>query len=348
LITLHGFGGTGKTRLAYELGRLAMENFEDGVWFVALAPLNSVDHVLTATAAALQFEFGSSIGQKQQLFSYLEEKNLLLILDNIEHLLPDASLFLEELLQNTNHLRVLVTSRQPLNASWEWSFPLRGLDYKEESLEQGETAAATRLFLQHLRREGQTIRREDTACAAQISRLVNGLPLALILAASWGRVLGCEEIVEEVRKSISFLKARGQSSLDKHSSMQAVLDYSWQLLPDMEQVVLSKLSVFRGGFDRAAANTVAGANLDILAALVDQHLLERVENNRFQIHELLRQYLHDQLVQEGRYLDTRDSHLMYFTELAKQAEHELIHEQQYAWIDRLKSDVDNITGLCPF
>ncbi|MGE5374278.1 MAG: ATP-binding protein, partial [Bacteroidota bacterium] len=311
LITLHGFGGTGKTRLALELGRLAMENFEDGVWFVSLAPLNSADHILTATASALQFDFGSSVDQKQQLFSYLEEKNILLTFDNIEHLLPEASLFLEELLQNTHHLRVLVTSRQPLNTSWEWSFLLRGLDYQDESLEQGETAASTRLFLQHLRREGQTIGREDTACAAQISRLVNGLPLALILAASWGRVLGCEEIAGEIRKGIGILNTRGQRSSDKHGSMQAVFDYSWRLLSDHERAVLRKLSIFRGGFDRAAANAVAGADLATLATLVDQAFIERAEHNRYQIHELLRQYLHDQLLQAQEEQSTREAHTDY-------------------------------------
>ncbi len=345
LITLHGSGGSGKTRLAVEIGQLESESFTDQVWFVALAPINSTDHLLTAIASALRFDYGSSVDHKKQLFSYLQEKDLLLIFDNIEHLLPDASLFLEELLQNTYQIRILVTSRQPLNMPWEWSYPLRGLEYQQ--LTSGPEAnpnppAAVRLFLQHLRRGGRTVESGDLACAVRISQLVNGLPLALLLAANWGRTLGCDEIFTEIQRSIGFLKARGQAPSDKHSSMQAVFDYSWKLLSEHEQAALRKLSVFRGSFDRTAASMVTDADLAIIATLVDQALIERIGNNRYQIHELLRQYLHDRLVEAGEYHVTRDVHLDYYTNLARQAEPELLREQQYQWIDRLKLEIDNI------
>jgi predicted ATPase/DNA-binding CsgD family transcriptional regulator len=343
LITLHGFGGSGKTRLAVEIGRLESESFTDGVWFVALAPINSTEHLLTAMASALRFDYGSSVDHKKQLFSYLQEKDLLLIFDNIEHLLPDAGFFLEELLQNTYQIRILVTSRQPLNMPWEWAYPLRGLEYEQvTSGQEQHTPAAVELFLQHLRRGGRTVESGDLACAARISRLVNGLPLALLLAANWGRTLGCDEIFTEIQRSSGFLKVRGQASSDKHSSLQDVFDYSWKLLSDHEQAALRKLSVFRGSFDRTAASVVTGADLSIIATLVDQALIERVESNRYQIHELLRQYLHDRLVEAGEYHVTHDAHLDYYTNLAKRAEPELLREQQYQWIDRLKLEMDNI------
>jgi predicted ATPase/DNA-binding CsgD family transcriptional regulator len=344
VITLHGFGGTGKTRLAVEVGQLAAERFRDGVWFIALAPLHSAEYLITAIAAALGFDFGSSVDQKGQLFSYLQKKHLLLIFDNIEHLLPDAALFLEEFLQYTDQLHLLLTSRQPINMPWEWAYPLRGLEYGGESFREETKAPAVELFLQHLKRAGVSVETADVTCAAQICRVVKGLPLALILAAGWGRTLGCSEIFEEIRQNIGFLKARGQMPSDKHSSMQAVFDYSWRLLSKQEQAVLRKLSIFRGGFDRQAAGAVTGADLGTLASLVDQAFIERAQNNRYQIHELLRQYLHEQLLASKEDQGTRDAHLDYYANLAQEAEPKLLGPQHYAWIDRLKLEIDNISS----
>lgn len=348
LITLYGFGGSGKTRLAVEVGHLKAETFTDGVWFVALAPLSSPEHILTTTASALGFDFGNSVDQKKQLFSYLQEKNLLLIFDNVEHLLPNATLFFEEFLQNIPRqpkLRLLLTSRQPLNMPWEWTYLLRGLEYQKESPNvEGQTSAAVELFLHHLRRQGNLLEAGDAICAAQISQLVNGLPLALLLAASWGRVLGCDDILKEIKRNTGFLKAQGQTSTDKHSSMQAVFDYSWQLLSEVEQATLRKLAVFRGGFDRAAASAVTGADLTIIARLVDNALIERISNNRYQIHELLRQYLEGRLEDAKEDQATYDIHLAYYTGLAEQAETQLLQEQQYTWIDQLKLEIDNFSN----
>ena len=343
LITLHGFGGTGKTRLAVETGRATLDLFPDGVWFIALAPLNSTDKLLTATSAALGFDFASTVDQRKQLFGYLQQKKLLLVFDNIEHLLPDATLFLEELLENAPQTWLLVTSRQPLNTSWEWAYPLRGLEYRRDQPDsEAEAAPAVKLFLGHVRRRGQPLEEWDIACATQVSQLVNGLPLGLLLAASWGRSLGCKEIITEIKRSAGFLRARDHVSADKHSSMQAVFDYSWQLLSRSEQDAACKLSIFRGGFDRDAASSVAGADLSVVATLVDHAFLERISDNRYQIHELLRQFLRDKLVEGGAYHATCDMHLRHYTSLAQQAEPELLREQQYAWIDRLKLEIDNI------
>src|SRR5688572_14909392 len=286
LITLHGFGGTGKTRLAVELGRAALEMFPDGVWFVALAPLSLPEHIITATAAALGFSFQGLEDQKSQLIRYLRAKQLLLIFDNLEHLLPEGATYIEELLQNATDAKLLVTSRQPVNAIWEWVYPLHGLAYEAGvPLTEEEIPAAVQLFLQHLSRAGSRSIENDPACATQVCQMVNGLPLALLLAASWGRTLGCREIIQEIQNSIQFLQAHQKTFPEKHRSMQAVFDYSWQLLSAREQAALRKLSVFRGGFDRNAAAEVAGADLALLAALVDHSLIERVSNDRYQIHE---------------------------------------------------------------
>ncbi len=343
LVTLHGFGGTGKTRLAVETGRAALELFSDGVWFVPLAPLSSPDHIVTATAAALRFSFQSHEDQQSQLIRFLQGKKLLLIFDNLEHLLPEGSAYLEHILQNAPDARLLVTSRQPINTPWEWVYPLRGLAYEAGvSLTEEEIPAAVQLFLQHLSRAGSRSIENDPACATQVCQMVNGLPLALLLAASWGRTLGCREIIQEIQNSIQFLQAHQKTFPEKHRSMQAVFDYSWQLLSAREQAALRKLSVFRGGFDRNAAAEVAGADLALLAALVDHSLIERVSNDRYQIHELLREYLKERLVEAGEEKSAGDQHLAYYTHLAKQAEPELVGERLDVWIARFTADMDNL------
>jgi predicted ATPase/DNA-binding CsgD family transcriptional regulator len=343
LITLHGFGGAGKTRLAMETGRAAVELFSDGVWFVPLAPLSSPDHIVTATAAALRFSFQSHEDQQSQLIRFLRGKKLLLIFDNLEHLLPEGSAYLEHILQNAPDARLLVTSRQPINTPWEWVYPLRGLAYEAGgSLTEEEIPAAVKLFLQHLSRAGSRSIENDPACATQVCQMVNGLPLALLLAASWGRTLGCREIIQEIQNSIQFLQAHQKTFPEKHRSMQAVFDYSWQLLSAREQAALRKLSIFRGGFDRNAAAEVAGADLALLAALVDHSLIERGSNDRYQIHELLREYLKERLVEADEEKSAGDQHLAYYTRLAKQAEPELVGERLDVWIARFTADMDNL------
>lgn len=341
LITLHGLGGTGKTRLAVEVGQVALDLFTDGVWFVALAPLNSPDHIITATAAALRFSFQGSQDQESQLFHFLNGKKLLLIFDNLEHLLPEGSTALESILQSAPGARLLVTSRQPINTPWEWVYPLQGLDFGYgASTSNGETPAAVQLFMQHLSRIAGPSAGEDRACATQICEIVGGLPLALLLAASWGRALDCEEIVQEIRRGIGFLRSQQKAFPERHSSMQAVFDYSWRLLSDHEQAVLRKLSLFRGGFDRNAALEVAGADLTLLAGFIDQSFVDRVSKNRYQIHELLRQYLHDRLVEAGEETLARDRHLLYYMHLAEQVE--LVGEFYATWIDRFTIEIHNL------
>ena len=345
LITLHGLGGTGKTRLAIETGSAVLDLFPDGIWFVALAPLSSPDHIITATATAVGFSFHGSDHQKTQLLRFLNDKKLLLIFDNLEHLLPEGATYLEELLQNATEAKLLVTSRQPLNVVWEWVYPLHGLEYESPTPVDGEIPAALQLFLQHLRRMGSPPADNDLVCAAQVCQIVRGLPLALLLAASWGRTLGCEGIVQEIQRGISFFRTQQKTFPEKHSSMQAVFDYSWRLLSDPEQAALRKFAVFHGSFDRSAAAEVAGAQLPLLAHLVDQALVERVSKDRYQIHELLRQYLEERLVEAGEETLARDRHVTYYTRLAEQAEPGLMSKDQKAWTEKLQTEIDNVRAV---
>jgi predicted ATPase/DNA-binding CsgD family transcriptional regulator len=343
LITLHGLGGTGKTRLAVETAQAAPDLFPDGVWFVPLASLSSPEHINSATAAALGFSFQSHEDQQGQLIRFLQTRQLLLIFDNLEHLLPEATGYLESVLRDVPDCRLLVTSRQPINAPWESVYPLHGLEYEASSSEtNGETPAAAQLFLTQLSRVGGPAAGNDLGCALQICQLVNGLPLALLLAATWGRALECSEIAQEIQRGIGFLQTQQKTFPERQSSMQAVFDHSWRRLAEHERAVLRKLSIFQGTFDRGAAESVAGADLAILATLIDQSFVDRVSKDRYQIHELLRQYLQDRLVEAGEEKTVRNHHLGYYTRVAEQAEPELMGRQQKAWITRLQKDVDNI------
>lgn len=343
LITLHGTGGVGKTRLAVETGRAALELFPDGVWFVALAPLSSAAHIVPATADALGFAFQSHDGQQGQLTHYLHRKKLLLIFDNLEHLLPEGAVLLQEILQNARDSRLLVTSRRPIDAPWERVYPLSGLEVgSNSSLENGELPAAVQLFLQHLSRIAGPAAGNNRVCATRISRIVGGLPLALLLAASWGRALECDEILQELQRGIGFLETRQKTFPEQHRSMQAIFDYSWRLLPDPEKAALRKLSVFRGGFDREAAARVAGADLALLASFIDHSMVDRVSRDRYQIHELLRQYLSDRLVEAGEEKSIQGQHLALFVQRAEQAEPLLVGKHQKAEFAKLQLEIDNI------
>ena len=182
LITLHGFGGTGKTRLAIETGRTVLDLFPDGGWFIALAPLNSPDYIISTIASALGFSFQGPKDQKDQIIHFIRNKKLLLTFDNLEHLLPGGIAYIEEILQNTFETKLLITSRHPINAPWEWVYSLYGREYVTgSSLATGEIPTAVQFFLQQLNRAGAPSAENDPVCAAQICQMVKGLPLALLL-----------------------------------------------------------------------------------------------------------------------------------------------------------------------
>jgi DNA-binding CsgD family transcriptional regulator len=163
----------------------------------------------------------------------------------------------------------------------------------------------------------------------------------LLLAASWGRALDCEAITQEIQRGIGFLQTQQKAFPERQSSMQAVFDHSWRLLSEHERAVLRRLSIFQGTFDRGAAESVAGADLPILATLIDQSFVDRVSKDRYQIHELLRQYLRDRLVEADEEARVRAQHLTHYTRVAEQAEPELRGKDQRAWVRQLHWDIDN-------
>jgi diguanylate cyclase (GGDEF)-like protein len=343
LLTVTGPGGMGKTHLALEAVAALVDAFHDGVWFVPLAPLQSADGILPAVAYALSFDYMRVGDPQRQLLDHLSESNMLLVLDNLEHLLDGAdgangADLVAEMLRAAPEVRILATSRARLNVHGERVLTLEGMDYpapdrgaQDEPLVvssrqdsgAGERRDAPELFLSSARRAQPdlALTEDDLAHVAEICRLVEGLPLAIVLAAGWVSALSPAEIAAEIRHSLDILEtdmrgipAEGAVGGERHRSIRAVFDHSWSLLTQREREVFRGLSVFRGSFTRQAARQVAGASLRELMALVNKSLLQRVSRERYQVHELLRRYGAERLDETpdgGKAV--RDRHSGYYT-----------------------------------
>src|SRR5512146_447935 len=235
--------------------------------------------------------------QLEQVLDYLREKELLLALDNFEHLIPAAEL-VSQILAAAPGVRVLATSRERLNLPEEWALPVQGMAYPEEDLAgaQGQYSAP-KLFLQVARQAqvGFEANDADLRAIGRICRLLDGMPLGIELAASWVRVLSCPEIAAEIERSLDFLTTSQHGVPERHRSLRAVFEHSWDLLSESERSVFRKLSIFHGGFTRPAAAQVAGASLGLLSALVDKSLVRRNPDGRYDLHEVLKRYAAEKL-----------------------------------------------------
>ncbi len=353
LITLVGPGGIGKTRLALEAASRHGTAFAQGAAFVPLAPVDSVGSIIPAIAEALRFGFYGPGDPQLQLLNYLHDKQLLLILDNVEHLLEAAGLWVE-ILQRARRVKLLLTSREALNLQGEWVLGVEGLPIPEDDqVDDLETYPAAALFLQRARRAQVSfaLRPEDRPPVARLCRLVGGMPLALELAAAWVRTLAPEEIEREIEHSLDFLTASMRDLPERHRSMRAVFDHSWHLLSAEEQAVLARLSIFRGGFQREAAEQIAGATLSLLSTLQAKSFLRRLPSGRpagthsvrYDLHELVQQYaaerLHENPEEEAA---ARNRHSDYYLAFLKQCETSLQSSRQRETIGELTLEIDNL------
>jgi predicted ATPase/DNA-binding CsgD family transcriptional regulator len=348
LLTLTGPGGVGKTRLALEIvtrvvgahGRAPLPSppFPNGIYFVPLQPLTSPDFLIPTIADALQFSLYGEGDPKTQLLNYLREKHLLLVLDNFEHLLDGADL-LSDILDAAPAVKLLVTSRERLHLREEWVLDIGGLPFPEQNADGAlDDYSAVRLFVHSARRAGYMPLEADMPAIVQICWLVEGMPLAIELAAAWARVLPCAEIAREIERSLDILATTLRNVPDKHRSMRAVFDYSWNLLSPDAQLALKRLSVFQGGFRREAAEQVAGARLPILAALVDKSLLRVNANGRYDLHELLLHYARERLDSEP----IRRLHSAYYAGFLAQRLESLKGAPQLAALQEIEAELENV------
>jgi len=345
LLTLTGLGGIGKTRLAIEAASGNQKLFPDGVTFVALAALTSPAFIVSAIADASGYKLAGSEDPKKQLLSALREKRQLLVVDNAEHMLDEVGLF-TEMLESAPFLKLLITSRERLNLQSEWVFDVQGLPVpSDEQASQVEQYSSVALFIQRARQvqPGFYLGTQERPWVVRICWMVEGMPLGIELAAAWVSMLTCQEIAQEIERNLDFLSTSMRDLPERQRSMRVVLDYSWQMLSADEQQVLSKLSVFRGGFQRQAAEQVADASLPVLLKLLNRTLLQRTASGSYDLHELVRQYSAARLSADRNARSAAlEQHYAYFLALARVAEQELKGCNQLQWLGRLEQDHDNL------
>ena len=346
LLTLTGPGGVGKTRLALEVAHQKQE-LEYGTCFVSLVGTSAAEFIVPAIADALGFAFSGAAELKTQLFNYLKAKRLLLVLDNLEHLL-DGIEILDELLEQARLVKLLTTSREQLNLRAEWVFEVQGLPVSSHiELNNLESNSAAVMFIQRAKQANMsfTPTHGDLPAITRICQLVEGLPLGLELAATWIRMMSLHEIANEIEKSLDFLTTHARDMPQRHRSIRAVFDYSWSLLTEEEQRCLRQLAVFRGGFTRDAAEHVIGVTLIQLLALVDKSLLRHINTQIgwYDFHELIRQYADAKLQSyPDEYRQTRVRHANYYADLLDQWKNRIQGSGQQEILLQSSLEIDNL------
>jgi predicted ATPase/Tfp pilus assembly protein PilF len=341
-VTLVGPGGIGKTRLALQAAADQIGAFAHGVHFVSLTSVSSPEHLAPTIASTLSIPSYSSQDPKEQLFSYLREKEILLVLDNMEHIL-DGSTLLVEMLQRGPDLVLLVTSRERLNLREEWVYEIEGLTYpKDERVNGGKSYSAVALFQQHARLATRhfALGEAEMPSIARICQLVEGMPLGVELAATWLPVHSCGEIAQQIERNLDILTTRLRNVPERHRSIRATFEHSWQLLSEMEKELFARLSVFRGGFRQEAAVVVAGATPLTLSALLDKSLIRHISPNRYDVHELLRQYAAEKLGSQ-EHQETQMRHARYYATFLEQQEKYLKGAKQKQALAEIASEIEN-------
>jgi predicted ATPase/DNA-binding XRE family transcriptional regulator len=348
LLTLTGQGGIGKTHLAIHTASLLAEAKRFPVAFVGLAPLSGRDQSVTAIADALKIVLYTAGDRSEQLISYLHDRELILFLDNFEHLAadPDCVDLISYILHGTHSVKLVITSRQPLQLQAEWVFDVQGLPVpKRSQLGELETSSAVKLFVQRARQASAAfeLTKAEYAAVCQICQLVDGVPLAIELAASWIRMLTPAEIAQEIKSNINFLTTTSRNITERHRSIRATFDYSWKLLSPEEQLTLQRLSIFKGGFTRAAAEQVAGASLSLLSSLVMKSLLQRTDTGRYDVHELVRQYSFEHLqADETQLIDIHNRYSDYYSSLLQRSGAAFKGADQSAAAAELAAEISNL------
>ncbi|WP_433541790.1 BTAD domain-containing putative transcriptional regulator [Streptosporangium sandarakinum] len=363
LVTLTGAGGSGKTRLATETARTMLAGLPDGVWLVELAPVPAGGDPAQAALAAIGLRGQGLLGGARggepmdRLIAAVRERAALLILDNCEHVIEAAAAFADRLLGECRSLRILATSREPLGITGEvlWQVEPLALPAKEAGPSDAGASPAVRL----LRDRAGLVRKDIGADAhtlsamARICRALDGMPLAIELAAARLRTMSVGQLAHRLDDRFRLLTGGSRTALPRHRTLRAVVDWSWDLLTEAERRVLRRLSVFSGGASLEAAERVCGDEtlageqvLDLLTALVEKSLLlaEGDGAPRYRMLDTIGEYAAHRLAEAGETERTRRAHLACFTELAETAEPHLRGAGQLEWLAVLRSEHDNVAA----
>jgi len=362
LVTLTGPGGVGKTRLAVQASHHLVNDFEDGVYWVELAPVTDKSLILQAVAASLGLHEITNQPLKNIVFNFLGSRHLLLVLDNCEHLVAECAHVVDWLLGSCPNLKILTTSREVLDLTGELNFvvPVLSLPNVQQMslidlLMQYESI---RLFVERTSviRPGFALTERNAFHVTQICQRLDGMPLAIELAAARVAMMSIEEIAKHLDDRFNLLTSGNRAVLPRHQTLRAAIDWSYELLSDSERIFFNRLSVFGGGFTLESARQIAaGGNvsktqvIDLLGHLINKSLVivishadDRETETRYAMLETIHEYAREKLSESGEMKQVQQHHYDYFSVLAEQSESKLKGPQQLAWLDRLDVEHDNI------
>ncbi|MEZ4767395.1 MAG: BTAD domain-containing putative transcriptional regulator [Caldilineales bacterium] len=346
MLTILGQGGAGKTRLALEVAGRCAPMFLNGVRLGHLAGVNDPAALPWALADALGFTPDGGEPPEPQLLNFLRGKEMLLVLDNFEHLITDPALdLLASIVQQAPDVKLLVTSRARLGLAAERLFDLAGLPFPSAGEADAGGSAAVELFVRRSQRVRPdfALSAESARAVARICQLTEGLPLAIELAAAWARTMSPGEIAGELARGISLLASTARDLPERHRSMAAVFEHSWSLLDDACRTALAQLSVCRGGFDRMAAQVIVGAGPATLQTLVDRSLLRYDGGGRYDMHPMTREFAAGKLAcQPAEDEDARRRHAHHFAAQTAGREHEFHGARDRDALRWMQIESDNI------
>jgi predicted ATPase/class 3 adenylate cyclase len=356
LVTISGPGGIGKTRLALAVAEAQESHLRQGAYFVSLLPIDSPTAITPAIADEVGLTFLEGRDPQDQLLDYLRSRQILLVLDNLEHLLAgdgsgdDAQktlALIEVMLAAAPGLKILVTSREVLRLPDERTYSLSGLPLGDETVITGSSADdAAELFCLRAQRAQSTFKietDEDHKNIQQLCRLVEGMPLAIELAAAQLRLLSLVEITAEIKRSLDVLDTGIRGASARHGSVRVVLDASWKALKPAEQLLFARLSVFRGSFTKDAAAHVVQASVVDLAALLDKSLIRKTAGDRFILHALTQMFAAEKLTEmPGEMAQTQTRHYRYYRQLLLDAVSRWLDGKQPGALEIIRQDVDDL------
>ncbi len=352
LVTLTGTGGAGKTRLSLQIGGELLNGDADGVWFVELAPVNEDSLVLQAVANVFKIHEERDQSLQEALLSYLHPKSLLLILDNCEHLVLACAQLVERILQSCPKVKILVSSRETLNIPCEVRYRVPSLSLPEPgipwTLDQTEKFEALHLFLDRARMAltSFALTEHNASMIVAICRRLDGIPLALELAAARVRTLPIEKIQARLEDQFRLLTGGSRTALPRQQTLRALIDWSYDLLNVKEQLLLQRLSIFSGGWDLCAAETICSDPalenweiLDLLTALVDKSLVfYESETDRYRLLETVKHYAHEKL---NAPMFFHQRYCAYYLALAEDADPQLLGLEAKKILAKLELEHDN-------
>ena len=351
LLTLIGPGGTGKTRLALQIAQEVLPLFTNGVWLVELAPLSDPALILQAITSVFELREAPDMPLIEILINYLRAKQLLLILDNCEHLIAACAKLSADLLRVCPQLKIIISSREALGVSGETVYRVPSLSLPDPTQVTREAIAdyeSIQMFVERARAVQSHFALTDANASyvAPICQRLDGIPLALELAAARVAVFSPEEIASRLDDRFRLLTGGSRTALERHQTLRALIDWSHDLLSDEERILFRQLSVFAGGWTFEAAEAVC-PDLDVinrLTQLVNKSLVivdEQGQRRRYRLPETIRQYARDKLLEIGESEQARDRHLDFFLRFAETAEPKLRSAEQIEWLDRLETEYDN-------